>query len=98
MSTDKMSTSTDKKMAAYSTYKMTTYKMSKELEEKVKKLEEKLKASVNQTELAKWIEAGEPYEEHEEVLLFLNQNECTTCSESVGKSLIYIILLYMFDQ
>ena len=47
---------------------MATYKMSKELEEKVKKLNEELKASVNWTELAKWIEAGEPYEEHEEVL------------------------------
>lgn len=74
---------------------MATYKMSKELEEELKKLKEELKASINQTELAKWIEAGEPYEEHEEVLLFLNQNE-HTYSGSVGKSLIYVILLYMF--
>jgi len=71
--------------------------MSKELEEEVKKLKEELKASVNRTELAKWIEAGEPYEEHEEVLLFLDQNE-RTYSGSVGKSLIHVILLYMFDQ
>lgn len=42
--------------------------MTKELEEKVKKLSEEYKASINQTELAKWIEAGKPYEEHKEVL------------------------------
>ncbi|CAG8519255.1 6461_t:CDS:2 [Rhizophagus irregularis] len=42
--------------------------MSKELEE---------------TELAKWIEAREPYKKHEEVLLFLNQN-VRTYSGSVG--------------
>jgi hypothetical protein len=69
---------------------MATYKMTKELEEKVKKLKEELRSTVNRTELAKWFEAGEPYVEHEEVLLF--KNELTTHSESVGKSLIYIIL------
>jgi hypothetical protein len=67
--------------------------MSEELEEELKKYNEVLKASINRTELAKWIEAGEPYEEHEEVLLFLNQNE-RTYSGSVGKSLIYIILYF----
>jgi hypothetical protein len=56
---------------------MATFKMTKELEEEVKKLKEELRASVNRTELAKWIEAGEPYVEHEEVLLFLNKNELT---------------------
>ncbi|EXX57136.1 hypothetical protein GLOIN_2v1474705 [Rhizophagus irregularis DAOM 181602=DAOM 197198] len=48
---------------------------------RVKRHNEELIASVNQTELAKWIEAGELYEEHEEVLL--NQNE-RTYSGSVG--------------
>ncbi|RGB29308.1 hypothetical protein C1646_766743 [Rhizophagus diaphanus] len=86
MSTEKMSAekmSTDK-IAPYSTYKMTTYKMSEELEERIKKLRKEWKASVNRVELAKWIEAGQPYEEHEELLLVLNQNEHTTCSESVA--------------
>ncbi|CAG8616789.1 8570_t:CDS:2 [Rhizophagus irregularis] len=55
------------------TDKMSTYKMTTHNEELI--------ASVNQTELAKWIEAGELYEEHEEVLL--NQNE-RTYSGSVG--------------
>ena len=75
-----------------STDKMVTYKMSKELEEKVKKLKEELRLSVNRTELAKWLEAREPYIEHEEVLLF--KNELNTYSESAGKSLIYIIFSY----
>lgn len=35
------------KIALYFTYKITTYKMFKELEEKIKKLREELNVSVN---------------------------------------------------
>ncbi|PKY28135.1 hypothetical protein RhiirB3_444155 [Rhizophagus irregularis] len=55
--------------------------LSQVVSRRVKRHNEELIASVNQTELAKWIEAGELYEEHEEVLL--NQNE-RTYSGSVG--------------
>lgn len=39
--------STTNKIAPYFTYKITTYKMFKELEEKIKKLREELNVSVN---------------------------------------------------
>ena len=73
---------------------MATYEKTKEFEDQLNKLRESYRASVNWTEHAKWIEAGKPYEEHEEVLLFLKQNEPTN-SKTVGKSLIYVILIYM---
>uniref|UniRef100_U9TPN7 Uncharacterized protein n=1 Tax=Rhizophagus irregularis (strain DAOM 181602 / DAOM 197198 / MUCL 43194) TaxID=747089 RepID=U9TPN7_RHIID len=67
--------STTNKIAPYFTYKITTYKMFKELEEKIKKLREELNLS-----------GLKPYKGHEEVLLFLNQNKHITCSESVDKA------------
>ncbi|CAJ0756240.1 3870_t:CDS:1, partial [Entrophospora sp. SA101] len=48
--------------------------MSEVLEEKLKKLIEESRASINWTEVNKWIAEGEPYEEHEEILMFMNQN------------------------
>ncbi|CAJ0640687.1 1831_t:CDS:2 [Entrophospora sp. SA101] len=48
--------------------------MSEVLEDKLKKLIEESRASINWTEVNKWIAVGEPYEEHEEILMFMNQN------------------------
>nr|CAG8494788.1 5813_t:CDS:2 [Entrophospora candida] len=48
--------------------------MSEVLEDKLKKLIEEERASINWTEVNKWIAEGEPYEEHEEILMFMNQN------------------------
>ncbi|GES93900.1 hypothetical protein GLOIN_2v1484674 [Rhizophagus clarus] len=64
-----MSTSTDKK--PFSTYKMTSYKMTEQLEKEINRLKEELKEPVNRLELDKWIKEGELHEEHEEVQLFL---------------------------
>ncbi|RHZ74075.1 hypothetical protein Glove_227g101 [Diversispora epigaea] len=50
---------------------------SKESDEKLKKLKKKIRASINWTEEIKWIAEGQPYEEHEEVLMFLNKNNST---------------------
>ncbi|GBC47015.1 uncharacterized protein OCT59_002323 [Rhizophagus irregularis] len=51
------------------------FKWSKESDEKLKKLKEELKASINWSEVDKWNADGRPYEEHEEILMFLNENE-----------------------
>lgn len=68
---------------------------SKESEEKLKKLKEKIRASINWVERAKWIAEGQPYEEHEKILMFLNKDEPAN-SRSDGNSLIYTLLSYIY--
>src|SRR6266542_2544935 len=59
-------------------------KWSKESDEELERLREESKASINWTEVAKWNADGRPYEEHEEILMFLNKNELTSLG-SKGK-------------
>ncbi|RHZ85316.1 hypothetical protein Glove_67g155 [Diversispora epigaea] len=70
-----MSQKSEKKFKKLEERSKVSIKWSKESDEKLKKLEEEERASINWTELAKWIAEGEPYDEHEEILMFLNQNE-----------------------
>ncbi|CAB4403733.1 hypothetical protein RhiirA5_373678 [Rhizophagus irregularis] len=49
--------------------------MSKVSEEKLKELRESIRSTIDWGAYSKWIAEGEPYEEHEEVLLFLNQKK-----------------------
>ncbi|PKY40569.1 hypothetical protein RhiirA4_453962 [Rhizophagus irregularis] len=41
-------------------------------EDELKKISESYKSSVNWTEYNKWLKAGQPFEEHEEIELFTN--------------------------
>lgn len=66
--------------------KLEPFKWSKESDEKLKRLREKSKASINWAEVAKWDAEGRPYEEHEEILLFLNKDELTNLGSN-GKSI-----------
>ena len=54
--------------------KLEPFKWSKESDEELKRLIEESRASINWTEVAKWDAEGRPYEEHEEILLFLNKD------------------------
>ncbi|CAG8465971.1 8038_t:CDS:2 [Funneliformis mosseae] len=54
--------------------KLERFKWSEESDEELKRLIEESRASINWTEVAKWDAEGRPYEEHEEILLFLNKN------------------------
>jgi hypothetical protein len=65
--------------------KLEPFKWSKESDEELKRLREKRKASINWAEVAKWDAKGRPYEEHEEILLFLNKDELTNLGSN-GKS------------
>ncbi|RGB35947.1 hypothetical protein C1646_758720 [Rhizophagus diaphanus] len=49
--------------------------MSKVSEEKLKELRESIRSTIDWGAYSKWIAEGEPYEEHDEVLLFLNQKK-----------------------
>lgn len=69
-------------------------------EEVLKKAIEISKCPVNWNKYNKWVEAGRPYEEHEEVLMNL-KHEYESQKRSVGKSIdlysfYYFVFMYMF--
>lgn len=62
-------------------------------EEDFKEASENFKSYVNWTEYNKWVEAGSPYEEHDEILMNLNlEHNESSQTRSTGKS----ILLFHF--
>src|SRR5687767_6549279 len=70
-------------------------------EEEIKKVVENSKGSVNWTEYNKWVEAGRPYEEHDEVLMNLEPKNGSPQKISDGRSIdmysfCYFIFMYMF--
>src|SRR5436305_7610476 len=70
-------------------------------EDELKKISESFKSSVNWTEHNKWLKEGQPFEEHEEIELFINRgNEFSQRQVSAGKS-IYLcsfccFILYIY--
>lgn len=70
--------------------------MSKVSEEKLKELRESIRSTIDWGAYSKWIAEGEPYEEHEEVLLFLNQKKHESeiaYSKPDGKSIYFKVYL-----
>ncbi|GES85137.1 hypothetical protein GLOIN_2v1488768 [Rhizophagus clarus] len=47
-------------------------------EDELKKISESLKSSVNWTEYNKWLKEGQPFEEHEEIELFINRGNSSS--------------------
>jgi len=65
-------------------------------EDELKEIGESLKSSVNWTEYNKWLEEGQPFEEHEEIELFINREHVSSQRQvSTGKS-IYLCPFYCF--
>ncbi|RIA84823.1 hypothetical protein C1645_742046 [Glomus cerebriforme] len=50
-------------------------------EDELKKISESLKSSVNWTEYNKWLKEGQPFEEHEEIELFINHGNGSSQSQ-----------------
>lgn len=76
--------------------------MSEISEEKLKELRESIRSTIDWVSYSQWIAEGEPYEEHEEVLLFLNQHKQENefaYSKPDGKSIyfkIYLICIHAY--
>ena len=70
-------------------------------EGELEKASKSFKSSVNWTEYNKWVEAGRPYEEHDEVLMNLELKNGSPQKRSDSKSIdmysfCYFIFMYMF--
>ncbi|KAF0337753.1 hypothetical protein F8M41_016478 [Gigaspora margarita] len=66
--------------------------MSKTTEEKLKESRVPLRSSINRVAISEWIERGEPYKEHEEILSQQQRENGIAHSGHDGKSVDLVLL------